>query len=536
MAWNQQESRRRVCEHLGEITDIEVAPLVREADLDELLTERVCRQIYGVHLYAHPSEFSGLADLSIKSDLEIEKYRQVVRAVHIYQREISHIVETIFDAVRVHFQGVRLHSLIYRPIRDEKSIARRAFLHMLVLDDFVRHVYNPAFESLPNVKLMAGASQGEVIGTRNGGTHKSAKNDRELLFLGSPANHAAKILSPGLLRITETIHQHLTPEMKAVCVADGIGVYRVSEFAASYLTKWLRDENIDWSRTESARRVEVDKKRWPLADIKYSEAQTKIDFDSLGITNNKRVRTVTLYGDVTGFTAYIDSMRTQADRQEAIRLFHVIRREMARIVRDDYEGVRVQFQGDRVQAIFHVPADDFGTFVLESVMCAGALQASLETVIKSLFPSASSLNLAVGCDLGQITASNLGTRGHRDRICLGRSVEAAAAREELLDGGQTGISTEMYELLPVALKRIFNFDDTKRCYVARNHTVGELKRLIEAEQWKVGNQAIITSGANGIGVKPVGATAAAAVAGAGRVAVASSSYAPSAIDSKEESR
>jgi hypothetical protein len=41
-----------------------------------------------------------------------------VQGVHLYQREVARIVERaeLFDGVRVHFQGARLHALFYRRI------------------------------------------------------------------------------------------------------------------------------------------------------------------------------------------------------------------------------------------------------------------------------------------------------------------------------------------------------------------------------------------------------------------------------------
>ena len=246
MPWDYNESRKRVCAHIEELETIVVEPLKKEADLNELLTERNCRQIYGAHLYAHPSEFSALADLPLESDAEIEFYRRIVRAVHIYQREVSYIVENVFDATRIHFQGVRLHGLVYRPIRDPQSIARRAFLQALVLSQWARDVYNPIFDTLPDINLMIGVSQGEAIGTRNG-----ERADRELLFLGSPANHAAKILCPGTLHITETVYEHLTAEMQNTCAALGNGIYRITHRAFDFLNDWLEDEGIEWDRDAS---------------------------------------------------------------------------------------------------------------------------------------------------------------------------------------------------------------------------------------------------------------------------------------------
>ena len=57
----------------------------------------------------------------------------------------------------------------------------------------------------------------------------------------------------------------------------------------------------------------------------------------------------TVFGDVSGFTAYIDKAAAEDRSKEALRVLHAIRREMAAVVKQDFGGVRVQFQGDRVQ-------------------------------------------------------------------------------------------------------------------------------------------------------------------------------------------
>ena len=41
-------------------------------------------------------------------------------------------------------------------------------------------------------------------------------------------------------------------------------------------------------------------------------------------------------------------------------MLHAIRREMATVVKTDHGGIRVQYQGDRVPGIFHMPKDDSG--------------------------------------------------------------------------------------------------------------------------------------------------------------------------------
>ena len=67
-------------------------------------------------------------------------------------------------------------------------MAAEALLLQLVVRDFVRSVFNPAFPDLGDFEVAGGADLGDAIGTRNG-----LRADRELLFLGSPANHAASV-------------------------------------------------------------------------------------------------------------------------------------------------------------------------------------------------------------------------------------------------------------------------------------------------------------------------------------------------------
>ena len=501
MGWIYKTSRERVGKHLLELGDIEVKAMAREMKLENL-SEKKCRRIYGAHVYTYLQGFPDLASVPLDCEADFEKFKRTIQATHLYQREVSRIVEDgkMFDAARVHFQGIKLHGLIYRPIQDAEEIAGRGLLLLLVLNDFVDEVFNPAYPKLDDVSLMGGADIGHAIGTRNG-----EKGDRELLFLGSPANHAAKIMRPGLLRVAARLYGELPCDFKAWCSKQRDGDYQVTVPSQDDLDEALEKYDIKWDSQASAKRLAEDKKQFPLCDIEYSEAQVKVDFDVLGIRNNKRLEAVSLFADVSGFTAFIDAADTEAKQQVALRVLHLIRREMATVVGTDYDGVRVQFQGDRIQAVFHVPIGAEAKYCLEAVLASGGLQSSLEQVIKPMFlqvPEVQALKLAIGCDNGRTLGSNLGTRGHRDRICLGRPVENAADREEDLEGGQTGISAEMYNELPSALQAAFCWDDKSECYVASNLTASAIQDYLDAEPIDAGAPVIVRPGSGGTCVKP----------------------------------
>lgn len=488
MSWNYEDSKKRIQNHIDNMGEIEVKKLTRESDLESLLTETKCREIYGAHVYFLISNFTKLATEDASDEQE---YKRLIQAVHIYQREVARIVEDDdkFDGLRVHFQGPKLHALFYRPIDYTNKIAQKAFFLLLVLKDFVNNVFNPTFEFYEDFEGAGGSDIGDVIGTRNG-----SRNDRELLFLGAPANYAAKIINDGgQLRITKELFDALPEDLQDHCSKITDDIYQIKNLSQETLDELLETYAVSWDRDASEERLKEDKRRFPLKDIEYSSANSLIDIDSLGITNNKRVSAASVFGDVTGFTAYIDSAETDEKKREALRVLHAIRKEMATVVKTDFDGIRVQFQGDRVQGLYHLPKDDDLGIADEAVDAAVGLQSSMEKSIKDVLPEAVDLKLAVGVDLDTTLVSKLGTHAHRDRICLGKPVENAAAYEEKCKGGQIGVSKRIYDALSERLKTHFTYSSSAGCYVAENLTADKVERAEKAAYAVAGAPAYIRS-------------------------------------------
>jgi|SRR5579863_5192219 len=500
MAWNYQSSLERIKQHVETLQDIEVEKLVREADLEGLLSETRCRQIYGAHVYVAVSNFSRLCSDGAYAGAD---YKRLIQGVHIYQREVARIVEgnSIFDGLRVHFQGPRLHALFYRPIDHSEELASRALLLQLVLKDFVKSVFNPAFPHYDNFIVSAGSALGDVIGTRNG-----HRGDRELLFLGAPANHAAKIIGTwGSLRVDDRVYESLPDELRALCVSVRDGVYRIETPGQEELDDLLERFDINWDPDASADRVSADKQAFPLKDIECGDADVLIDLDQLSIRDNKRVLAASLFADIAGFTRYIDNARTNDERNTALCVLHAIRKEVATVIKADFDGLRVQYQGDRVQGLFHLPKGDEKRITRKAVDAAIALQSSMELTIKEVLPEASDLSLAIGVDFGTTLVSKLGTRGHRDRICIGEAVERAALIEERCVGGQIGVTASVFEALREELQDQFTFDEKADCYVAAGLTTEKAEEVTKAAAYggaapvylRSGNRGVQISGENG---------------------------------------
>jgi class 3 adenylate cyclase len=477
MSWEYEKSSERIANHLASLGDIEVQKLVRSADLDSLLSEKECRDIVGAHVYVDVPNFAPLVSKCSSSE---DETRRLVQAVHLYQREVARIVEQadLFDGVRVHFQGAKLHALFYRPIDDRTELGRRAVLLQLVLRDFTRTVFNRAFQKLAGFQVAAGADIGSAIGTRNG-----MRGDRELLFLGAPANYAAKIIGPaGTLRISEEVFNELPPTMAELCVLspttdyDGNTLFDVLDTTSEEVVQLCTDLQICWDPEQSLARLESDIRQFPLSSIEVGRADVLIDLDALGITNSKRVTAASLFADVAGFTRYVDRQTTEEAKERALRVFHVIRREMSRVIRHDFSGLRVQFQGDRVQGLFHMPPSDEGQIVNRAVEAAVGLQSSMIHTLARHLPEAQSLSLTIGIDVGTTLVTKLGTRGHRDRICIGEAVEGAASCEEGHCGGEIALTARAFKVLSAGLKCFFTVDDTTGEYIARTLTADKVER------------------------------------------------------------
>jgi class 3 adenylate cyclase len=499
MGWNRERSSDRIKEHLDRLGPIVVEKLKREAELESLLSETNCREIFGAHIYVGISNFASLASNATNNQQEIKR---LIQMVHIYQREVSRIVESKLDGVRVHFQGSRLHALFYRPIDNGKKLAIRAVILQLIMKDFVASVFNPAFPSLDNLVICSGCDIGSVIGTQNG-----VGGDRELLFLGGAANHAAHAIGPrGQLRLTQNIYDNLPSDLQDICeeLSDSEPTtHRLRLLSRAELDALCEKYGIDWDRAESAKKIEDDKTAFPLSGIEYGDAEVAIDMDSLGIKNSKRVLAGSIYADLCGFTKYVDSAITDEDKQAAMRVMHAVRKEFARVLTDDFSGIRIQYQGDNIQGAFHLPADQEKAIVQKALRCAAGFQSSMEVTLKEHLAHAKDLHVAVDIDIGTTLFSKLGTRGARDRICLGDAVENASRMMGVLDNQEVGISERAYNALPDDYQPIFSKDSVKDCYVASKVSINRLEKLDETKKY------------NGDGVRVARVGAATVISGGG---------------------
>ena len=400
MSWSEAKAQERVKEQLKSIGEIEVKPLAREVtDLEALLSETTCRDIFGAHVYVDVTNFTELSSNAMERD----SYKRLIQATHVYQRELTRIVENVFGEFRVHFPGLQDTRFVLPAVNADESIATRAALLLLVTSDFVRSVFNREFPDYSHWSVGSGADIGNAIGTRNG-----MRGGRELLFIGNPANLAAKLLmDTSTLRLTKRLFQALPKDLQDCCTQTKSGDLPHPGVSGKAGRTMQVARNI-LDRKKSAERIADDHKALPLTSIDYSDADALIDFETLSEANNKKVLGVSVFADVSGFTKFASNAKDEAAKASALKVFHVIRKELTKVGETDYDGVRVQFQGDRIQVLFHLPKADEKKIAVEAVSAAVGMLSSFEQVIKKELPEAEGLALKIGVDLGNDACNSFG--------------------------------------------------------------------------------------------------------------------------------
>jgi len=486
VSWNKQKSMERIEGIDRNIPTIEVSRLEREMNLENVTLGKP-KVVEGVHVYsAVANEAAHITELLDPS--EKDAALAPLRAVHLWQRELGRVVSNDFDAAKIHFQGSSLHALVYRPVGDVAEMISRAVALAHAIDLTTRLAFNEVLGDEASFKLASGASFGDTLATRSGAT-----GDSELLFLGNAANQGAKaIKSDTRLRVTPEIIEIISNDLDGIDFADaGDGYYRLS-MTQDGVDAVVEKCGLGWSLDNSRKRIADDLNNTPLDKVGVSKATANIDKDRLSLANSKLNDSISLFGDVDGFTGMVEAATTDEAKERMIRRFHVMRAELRHVVIQDFDTLRVQYQGDRIQALRHMPHDDEGDRALRAVRLAGAWQSSMEETLAPALGDLSGVHLAVSLDVGPTIVSKLGERGNRDMICLGKPVRRAATIQGKLDGDEVGISDALKSLLPQRVAGLFDWDKSKNCHVARGLRFNDVVLAEEAEKLDRGS-----NGSNG---------------------------------------
>ncbi len=406
MGWKKQAATDRINSALESCANVSVSDLVRETDLTALPLTKAYR-VDGAHIYIDIANASKLLD-SDASESE-RAHKRFLRFLHIFQRVAHGDVFSRTDAVKVDFQNARLHFIVYRPY----DSARKRIVHAIaVATELSRLIESAAdvHQELADPIVSVGIESGVSLAVHNG-----TRGDREPLFVGRPANHAAKLLGKRGVYLGEKAREELDLEGNATdAVADEV----LDEFIDE------ADLPFDQEDLEEAWDAELEEAKQAIFEFKRpTPPLSDLDLSELTPGNSRRLEAVSIVADLDGFTNFVDDAFENGEEARAVQILHVCRKEL-RDVLNDFGGKKIRYVGDAIHCVLAdgtAHTTDLEATTTTAAVCAAAMRSSFE-LIKELAPAADKLGLAIGVELGPISLTRLGVHGSRHACAAGRAV------------------------------------------------------------------------------------------------------------------
>lgn len=478
MAWNEDRARKRIQEFRNSVPEGDI----KVEDFRTFLTEaRVQKGITvdtsvraalvdiprnraittdAVHVYANLIDFN---DVLTEAGRETEaSHKRALEFLHAHYRGCDELIDE-FEMQRVDFHGSRLHAVVLAPEGAENEGERVRIA--VAFSAAFRKMVERLGDKYPNFQtaVCIGIDSGPAVAIDSG-----RRGEREPLFIGSPANHAAKLadgsaeglnLSP---RAASAIGQATQPLAKSV--------YLNEEVERHYLDDEITTAGIRQSANERLEKAYV-------AVIESLEARIKSDSGEAVFrfhykepplkelvyadhppSNAIRMDLASIFADIDNFTAYIDNAIATGGIAEAVANLHVIRAEMGAVLRDDFGGRKVRYIGDCVHGLLaegsKTETDAMDT-MKKSVDAAAGLRSSFE-LCREMLPGIEGLGLAIGIDFGTTPICRLGLRGDASvRAAASRATCVSEAEQRRCNGIETALGENAYRQSPASVREAF---------------------------------------------------------------------------------
>lgn len=416
-----------------------------------------------VHVYANLIAFN---DVLTESGRETEaSHGRALEFLHAHYGGCDALIDE-FEMQRVDFHGSRLHAVVLAPdgAENEGERVRVAVAFAAAFREMVERLGrdHPNFKT----EVCIGIDSGPAVAIDSG-----RRDEREPLFVGSPANHAAKLadgdgeslnLSP---RAAAALGQHADPLTKSVILTEDAGrrylgdevvtasvqrsgTARLEKAYASIVESL--EERASASTSEAVFRFHH--KEPPLKDLVYSDHPP---------SNAVRMDLASIFADVDNFTAYIDRAIATGEIAEAVANLHVIRAELGAVLRDDFGGRKVRYIGDCIHGLLaegdRTKTDPIAT-MKKAVGAAAGLRSSFDLCLEML-PGVESLGLAIGIDYGATPICRLGLRGAASvRAAASRATCVSEAEQRRCNGSETALGESGYRASPASIREAFSAD------------------------------------------------------------------------------
>jgi len=451
-SWNNDRASKRIDGKIGglPLKDIEIKEFVRDTDLANL-PSNVAYRIDGVHLYA---DILNLSDMLHVTDIEGEIcHRRTLRFLNLHYRAVHRILQRV-DAIFVDFHNQRLHSVVAKPYASVTDRMHKAIAMAQLIIDVLAQTGEDADH--PAAKVRIGIDTGKALAVNNG-----RRGHREPLFLGAPANHAAKRAGGG-----NAAGIYLTNEARKAIGLKPVNNEDTAALTAAEIIISKDKAKLNVSVDEIVSEWKEDLKKNPIGSFEFTchtPPYNTLDIEELSVKNSRRQNAATVYADLDGFTAYVSkNIASDDSAKHVVRTLHVLRSELDAVLHTDFAGRKVRFIGDCVHGLAvegTAQTTDEKETISNLTLCAGGMRSSFAlalTKLKENGTDATTLGLAIGFEFGPMNVTRLGIKGELVRCSASRGVLTAESEQSRCTGTETAIGTIAYGKASDAVRAVFS--------------------------------------------------------------------------------
>jgi class 3 adenylate cyclase len=442
VGWNYERSKKRLANEATRLENagLTVTRLTRAMDLSNLATTDT-RLITGVHLYA---DIVNLDQLLLDPVQQRDDYRRIYRTLHLTRRELRRIIHSVFAGDKIQVQGPKFHGLLFRPYGDPETMATDAIMAALTAHAALTSAFSAIFPAYPELIPAIGLDLGDCLVANIG-----MRNDRELISVGNAANNAAKILRENRISVGTALYDALPTDIQNWFTKNGTE-YRLDPSTIEDIEALIKDEGYSWTLQSSVNNYATEADNLPLSNISIEDVREKIDVERLGPSRAKTCNAASIFVDLDGYTKLVNDLDGDTDALvQAVKLLHLFRYELRQVTENDYDGISLQHQGDRLQALYHDPKSHDNDDVREAAVdLAIAYNSSVEEVINVHHNDiVGKVHVAIGSAFGKALVGKLGVKGDMDPVCIGKATFNAETLQLGVHGNALAITSRMHEAI-----------------------------------------------------------------------------------------
>lgn len=388
----------------------------------------------GVHFYIN---IMNLTDIIKDEEKKDESLKRTLHRLQTYFTGLSKLIKDAGARIEKYTSG-RAH-IVFEFDNEDDEIEEKTLEIICSCYIYANDIFNDLakYSLYTKFKINAGVDYGEY--------YDYEIEDGDITSIGSVANLSAKIQSyapQNFIYATKKFVDKVSKENKKKFIkltdeekSEFISKVRVENIYKIKYIDMFEDETLEKlsdSLEDVKIKVEDESKKVNLKDIIFESVKKKLSFDNLSLSRkNKNIEEcAVICADIRGFTKLFAANDSNLDDLNYV--MKEIYLKMGEVV-NEFEGTKVQYQGDRLVAIYH----DFGNekeYIIRVIEAGLTLKDKIkdlsndEDIKKRL--NNKKINIGIGCAIGNTIATRLGLNGNKDNIVLGESYKHADICED----------------------------------------------------------------------------------------------------------